>query len=129
MPRHPRRWVTGVAVAAALAFGGFAVASAALSAVPDDLGAGGEPVASCDTAFVIDGFTLNGSQQITAISVSGIDAACIGGQLTVDLTRADDVSIGTGGPVTVTTSTLTVPIPDTPAASLVKHEVIIIVGP
>lgn len=94
------------------------------------LAAGGDAVQACDPdGFVIDGLTLNGSQQITAITISDIAAACINGTLTVDLTRADNVSIGTGGPVTVTTSPLTVPIAGTPAASLVQHEVIIIVGP
>nr|HRC63134.1 hypothetical protein [Dehalococcoidia bacterium] len=84
----------------------------------------------CDNnGFVIDGFTLNGSGQITQIALSDIDATCVGGQLTVDLTRADEVSIGNGGPVTVTGSPMSVAITGLPDATLVKHEVVIIVGP
>ncbi|MCC6770525.1 MAG: hypothetical protein IT360_04870 [Gemmatimonadaceae bacterium] len=125
-----RRQLIAFIVALAAVAGGTAVAAAALSVTSERLSANGAPIGTCDPdGFVIDGFTLNGNNEITAVAISGIDAACNGGALKVSLTRADDVSIGSGGPLNVAASTVSVPIVGLSAASLVKHEVIIIVGP
>ncbi|MGE0227864.1 MAG: hypothetical protein AB7I38_00920 [Dehalococcoidia bacterium] len=125
-----RRRLLAVVVALAAFAAGSAVAAAALSLSSGNLGANGASVSTCDAdGFVIDGFTLNGSDQITHIAISGISGACIGGELTVDLTDATEVSVGTGGPVTVTGGSATVGISPNPLALQVKHEVIIIVGP
>lgn len=108
----------------------YQAAAATISALNDNLGAGNAVVAECDTnGFVIDGFMLNGNAEITHIDISGIDTLCVGGALSVSLTKADDTSIGSGGPVTVTGASMSVPITGLPPAADVKHEVIIIVGP
>ncbi|MBX7111627.1 MAG: hypothetical protein K1X87_07245 [Dehalococcoidia bacterium] len=125
-----RRWIfVGTLVLGTSALT-YAAVNAALLPSTGHVTAGAESVTKCDNnGFVIDGFTLNGSGQITQIALSDIDATCVGGQLTVDLTRADEVSIGNGGPVTVTGSPMSVAITGLPDATLVKHEVVIIVGP
>src|SRR5262245_57727684 len=90
----------------------YAVASSA--GLSNHLGARSAAVASCDGAFTIDHVEVNASGQITEVTVGGIDTACIGGQLSIDLTRADGVSIGTGGPVEVMGATRTVSITGLP---------------
>jgi hypothetical protein len=100
-----------------------------------DLAAGDGSVASCDTngpgggaLLTIDGFTLNGSGQITQVTIGDIGAACTGGQLTVHLTSSTQASLAVGT-ATVTAPTMTVNVTGAPDPHDVKHEAIIIVGP
>ena len=127
--RGRRRLLALILATVALAAGSTAAASAFINTTAP-LAAGDDTVAKCDTdGFIIDGFTLNGSDQITAIAISGISGACTGGQLSVGLTKSDDVSVGTGGPVSVTGASMNIAISGLPDPTVVKHEVIIIVGP
>lgn len=106
------------------------VAGATFAIGSRPLVAGDDPVTKCDPdGFTIDALTKNPGGQITSITIGGIHGDCVNGTLTVDLTTSANVSIGTGGPVTVTGSPMIVSIPGLPSATLVKHEVIIIVGP
>ncbi len=124
-----RRAVLAVAFGLAAFIAVYTVA-AAFGLSSDRLGAGADAVTSCDTnGFTIDAIALNGANEVTQLTVGGIASTCAGGQLTVNLTRIDDASIGVGGPVTVSGSTATVDVSGFPNLSDVKHEVIIIVGP
>jgi hypothetical protein len=118
------------AVAGLTVFVGVYAAAAAMGLSSYDLGAGNSSVTSCDNAFTIDALGYNGSGQITTVTVGDIDVDCFGGELTVQLTKADNSSAGgVGGPVTVTTAQATVTLASPANPSDVAHEVIIIVGP
>lgn len=119
-----------IVLAVLAALGITAAAAGTVTINPARLAAGGGAVAKCDPdGFTIDALTKNPSGQVTSITIGGIHGDCVNGTLTVDLTTSANVSVGTGGPVTVTGSPMFVSIPALPSASLVKHEVIIIVGP
>jgi hypothetical protein len=105
LSRNSRRAV--VASLLGLTVGGGVLASAAsLGVTGNTLGAGTVVIASCDT----DGVTLKyghtyvqtvpavnpGSYRTSSVTISGINAACIGKQLDITLKDATGVSLGSG---------------------------------
>ena len=107
-----------------------AVASAAtLNGVDsDDLAVGAASVLDCDP----DGVTVTHITTLTTVtdlSITGIDAACFGGDLTVTLTAGDDSVVATAGPVTVSAGSEVVAVsPNVDTSSFTQHHVRII-GP
>ena len=107
-----------------------AVASAAtLNGVDsDDLAVGAASVLDCDP----DGVTVTHITTLTTVtdlSITGIDAACISGDLTVTLTAGDDSVVATAGPVTVSAGSEVVAVsPNVDTSSFTQHHVRII-GP
>lgn len=107
-----------------------AVASAAtLNGVDsNDLAVGAASVLDCDP----DGVTVTHITTLTTVtdlSITGIDAACIGGDLTVTLTAGDDSVVATAGPVTVAGASEVVAVsPNVDTSSFTQHHVRII-GP
>jgi hypothetical protein len=108
-------------------------AAATLGTSSSSVGAASATVAACDT----DGFTyparvVNSSHFVTSLTVAGVNAACAGSTLTVNLADASGASIGSGtaaiaagfggGNVVVTITSST-------AASSIAGYRIAIVGP
>ena len=86
-------------IAAIIAFGGFLAMAATLGGITaDNLGADSSVIASCDTDGVTTSFTVaydatDARDEITAVTVAGVDAACAGQSLTVTLTDGSDVQL------------------------------------
>ena len=87
------------AIAAIVAFGGFLAMAATLGGITaDNLGADSSVIASCDTDGVTTSYTVaydatDARDEITAVTVAGVDAACAGQTLTVTLTDGSDVQL------------------------------------
>ncbi|MEM7285809.1 MAG: hypothetical protein AAF480_05610 [Actinomycetota bacterium] len=124
----PRRLLTLAAVMAVLCLGAVASAAALNGVDSDDLAVGAAAVLDCDP----DGVTVTHVTTLTTVtdlSITGIDAACTGGDLTVTLTAADDTVVATAGPITVTGSSETVAVsPNVDVSAFTRHHVRII-GP
>lgn len=124
-----------IALVAAFGLTAFVVVyavAATMGLTSDELGAGAASVTACGDPddFTIDSVLLNEAGEVTQVTVGGLPLSCVGGQLTINLTRNDGTSIGVGGPVTVTSPATTVNIGGSPPSlSDVDREVIIIVGP
>jgi hypothetical protein len=101
--------------------------AASLGGITGTLGAGQTSVTACDTGFGATYTTVSGN--VTAVSVTGIDGACVGGALSVRLTNSGGTSVGNGGPVTVSGGTATVSIGAAPDADLVAGIRVSIEGP
>ena len=87
------------AIAAIVAFGGFLAMAATLGGITAaNLGADSSVIASCDTDGVTTSYTVaydatDARDEITAVTVAGVDAACAGQTLTVTLTDGSDVQL------------------------------------
>ena len=87
------------AIAAIVAFGGFLAMAATLGGITaDNLGADSSVIASCDTDGVTTSYTVaydatDARDEITAVTVASVDAACAGQTLTVTLTDGSDVQL------------------------------------
>ena len=96
MTRRPSRSLKRVALALASGVAVFLAVYAVASAMglsSHNLAAGDEAVTTCDSnGFTVDGFTLDNSGLITEVAIGDIDAACIGGQLTLHLTSSTHAS-------------------------------------
>lgn len=123
-----RRALTA-ALVAALAFSAAAFA-ATVPLGTRTVGNGAAAVPACDT----DGFTIaytTSRGSVTSVTIGGIQQpACTGGSLSVDLVDSGGASIGSGGPLTVTSATsLAVTITGAPAAGSVARFGATITGP
>jgi hypothetical protein len=99
------------------------------------LGAGHAVVASCDTNGFTVSHTLSGST-VTGVVVSGIaDPGCENGLLSVTVANASGVSIGAGGPQTITAdadvldNTVSVNLTPQPSAGTVAAVHVVVTGP
>jgi hypothetical protein len=101
--------------------------AASLGGITGKLGAGNASVAACDTTFGTGYTTVGGN--VTVVDVTGIDAACVGGALSVRLTNSAGTSIGSGGPATISGTSRTVSISGAPDGDLVTGIRISIEGP
>jgi hypothetical protein len=111
-----------------LTAGGVSYAAAAsLPFAARSVGSGGVQVPICDS----DGFkytrTLDGSHDVTAVTVSDINAACIGGLLQVTLAGSGNAALGSGTG-TVTGPYLTVTISGAALASSITSYNVAITG-
>jgi hypothetical protein len=89
------------------------------------LGAGDAVIPRCDDA--ITATLVVTETTITAVTVSDLAPACLGGQLSLVVT-ADGQDLTRGGPVLVNGSSATVPV--TPASGLDATDVrVVVVGP
>jgi hypothetical protein len=89
---------------------------------------GAAVVASCDPNSVTVLYTIT-SGLVTQVTIADIDAACTGGELSVTLVDAATANIGTGGPLTVTSSSATVAVTPQPARTSVAATHVVIAGP
>ena len=107
-----------------------AVASAAaLNGVDaNDLAVGASTVLACDP----DGVTLTqvtAGSTVTDLSIAGIDAACVGGELHVTLSDAGGTAVATAGPITIAGATEVIAVsPTVDTTAFVNHH-LRIVGP
>lgn len=118
MPRFVAGALAGVTVA------GLTLAAAGGLTVSGGLGAGQGSAAACDA----DGVSVSWSTgsdatlgyTLSSVTVAGIDtAACNGRALSVSLSDGNDQRVGGGGPVTVDSATMAVPLSATVAAAAV----------
>lgn len=123
-----RRLLTLAAVMAALCMAAVASAAALNGIDSNDLAVGAAAVVDCDP----DGVTVTHITTLTTVtdlSITGIDAACIGGDLSVTLTAGDDSIVATAGPVTVAAATEVLAVsPNVDTSAFTQHHVRII-GP
>ena len=124
----PRRLLTLTAVIASLCCCAVASAAALNGVQATNLSVGAATVLDCDA----DGVTVAQVTTLTTVtdlSVGDIDAACVGGDLTVTLSASDGSVAATAGPVTVTGTPMVVPVaPSIDIGAYVAHHVRII-GP
>lgn len=126
MGRHRRVVAIVIALVLATAVYGSAASLGGLNA--QNLGAGGDPVESCDK----DGVTVSYSVSdgiVTGVTVSGIAARCSFGQMSLTLSDAGGASIGSGGPAMVTGTSRAFAMNPQPKASDVAGVHIVIEGP
>ena len=123
-----KRLLTLAAVMAALCFAAVASAAALNGVDTNDLAVGAAVVVDCDP----DGVTVTHITTLTTVtdlSITGIDPACIGGDLSITLTAADDSVVATAGPVTVAgASEVVALVPNVDTSAFTQHHVRI-VGP
>lgn len=120
-------------IAAIVAFGGFLAMAATLGGITaDNLGADSSVVASCDTDGVTTAFTVaydatDARDEVTAVTVAGVDAACAGQTLTVTLTDGSDAQLDQTAVTAVSGSNVVTAT--TPAsAEAVQNVLIVITG-
>jgi hypothetical protein len=120
-----------------VAVGGVLASAASIGTVSSSsLGSGVQVVASCDTngvnvAYTNTYNTISGKYEVTAVTVSGIDAACA--TKTLDITLADSPSVtavsrGTGSVTVGASGTETFAIVGNTDAGLVGNAAIVIAG-
>ena len=94
-------------------------AAATLHTASKTIGSGRVAVPACDS----DGFsytrTLDGSHDITSVTVSGINAACSGGTLQLALIDGSNAALGSGSAAVDGSGSATVSITGTALASSV----------
>jgi hypothetical protein len=99
--------------------------AASLDIVSDDLGAGDDDVAACDTDGVSTTYTVAydataNTFEVTEVVVDGIDATnCTGQDITLALTDGAGAELVTAGPTAISGATVTVPV----TASVLAEEV------
>jgi hypothetical protein len=114
--------LVGDLVVAALAAGGFYVASATNlgATVSSTLAADSAAVSSCDTDGVVSGFVLDEHDgSIVAVDVAGTDTACAGWTLHVTLQDGGGAPLSAGAaPVPAGGTPVSVPVPATAASQV-----------
>jgi len=102
-----RKILVAMGVGAVVGSAVFASAAGLTNTVPD-LGASTTDVAACDTTIATDFATAYesaiGEYEVTDVTVSGLDAACEGADIDVQLVGAADAALGTEVSATVGTS-------------------------
>ena len=92
-------------VAATAAFAVVHAAAASLTVTSGLVGAGSAGVSACDAGGVsttyTTGFDATAGYTVTEVTVTGIDAACAGQAVRVNLADSANASVGAGGPVAV----------------------------
>lgn len=115
-----------------------ALAFASAAAIPvgiPTIAASSSAVGDCDSdgvpvySYSIVYDTAAERYEIAAVKVKNIDAGCVGADIFVTLAEAGGASIGTGGPVTITGSTATIPLNPRPPSAGVSGSHIVVVGP
>ena len=121
------------AIAAIVAFGGFLAMAATLGGITaDNLGADSSVIASCDTDGVTTSYTVaydatDARDEVTAVIVGGVDAACAGQSLTVTLTDGSNVQLDQTT-VTAVAGSNTVTATTPASAEAVENVLIVITG-
>lgn len=134
LPSFTRRFViVAAALGAAAAVSAAGTSLAIGGSQGNRLGAGSTSVATCQgTAFTVGSPVVNGSGQVTQVTVGNILASCTGS--TVHLTLADGSNAALGGGSAIvpaggaTTSAAVTLSPAAPRASVAKYFVVV-VGP
>jgi hypothetical protein len=113
-------------LAGALVFG----AAASLQVTSQDLGSGGDPVASCDADGVTTTFTfVSGDPSLVeSIDVNGIDDPACNGDTVHVAVYDGGTSIANGNATHVSGGTVSVPLSSNAGASLIDEVVVTIVG-
>ncbi len=102
--------------------------AASVNMATGPLAAGGSTVVPCDSDGVTVTYTLSGDN-VSQMMVQGIASGCVGGQLSAALVNGSEISIGEGGPQTVTGSSHTLSISPQPISFNVAAVHVVIVGP
>ena len=109
-----------------------AALAAGLTVASTRLGGGGTAVTGCDS----DGFTfqnkLDVSGVVTSVTVSGINAACAGGNLKLTLASSSAASIGSGSaalPASGFTGSVVVSMSPQPQPDQINRYVAAVTGP
>lgn len=122
-------------VAGLLVFGGVIASASSLGGVSSRaLGSGASVVASCDTDGVTLAYTTafdaaSGTHRVSAVTVSGIAAACSGQQIEVGLRNAAGTSSVTTSRTTVSGTSQSLPITPTYDAAAVDSASVLIMAP
>ncbi|MCP3856579.1 MAG: hypothetical protein GY698_17840 [Actinomycetia bacterium] len=127
-----KRYVVAAAAAAVAMLGAAAMAATLGGITSDNLGADRSVVASCDTDGVTTAFTVaydatDARDEVTAVTVGGVDASCAGQTLTVVLADSSDVALDTASVVAASGSNV-VSTSTPPDAELVANVHIVITG-
>ena len=119
--------VAAAAVAAALAPGW---AAAAPNPVTTNQVQGGvAAVSSCGTISGISMSWTSRNGAVADVVLNSIPSACTGGTLSVTFAAADNSSLGTAGPATVTGTSVSLAVSGSPTASAVSRLQVSVVGP
>jgi hypothetical protein len=119
--------VASITVAVALAPGWAAAAPHPLTT--KRVASGVASVTSCGTLSGLAVAWTVRSSAVTQVSLASIPSACIGGTLSLTLAAADNSSIGTAGPASVTATSMTLAVTGAPTASGISHVQFAVVGP
>jgi hypothetical protein len=116
--------VTAVAIAAAITGSAATLGGIAASG----LGAGFSAVGSCDADGVDASYTVTAGA-VQSITLTGIAGGCANGLIQAVLVNASDANIGSGGPATVTGTSITLNLSPQPQATAVTGVHVSIDGP
>jgi len=92
------------------------------------IASGAAPINRCDP----DGFTATynvSDGNVVDVTIGDIAAGCAGGTLRLTLADETGAAVGTGGPVSVTSTSATVLISPQPSSSTVARSYVVIEGP
>lgn len=111
----------------AVASASYAAASS-LGLATDTLAAGSSAVMACDPDGVALSYTVVDGK-VTDVTVDGLHADCVGGDLSLTLVDSTGAGIGSGGPQVVDASSETVSISPQPANTSVDGSHVVVLGP
>ena len=92
------------------------------------LGGGQSSVQSCDSDGVGVTYTTSAGT-VTSVTITGVAAGCANGAMYVVLTNGSNASIGASGPVTVSGTSVVMPLAPQPSAASVAAAHVSITGP
>jgi hypothetical protein len=114
--------------AVAVGFCSLASAAALQGVTSAPVGNGSTPVSACDPNGVTVSYTTTGGN-VTSVTVDGIALACGGASLLVTVLDGSRASVASGGPVTVSGSSASVPVSPNPSGATPAGVDVSIVGP
>ena len=86
-------------------------------------------VSSCGSLSGVTVAWTSRNGVVTQVVLGSIPSACTGGSLSLTFAAADNSSLGTAGPATVATTSLTLAVSGSPTASLISRAQVAVVGP
>ncbi|MCP5027229.1 MAG: hypothetical protein GY929_13195 [Actinomycetia bacterium] len=127
-----KRYVIAAMVAGVAMVGAMAMAASLGGITSDNLGADSSVIASCDTDGVTTTFTVaydatDTRDEITAVTVAGVDAGCAGQAMTITLTDGSGAVLDSASAVAASGSNV-VSTSTPPDAELVENVHIVITG-
>ncbi len=115
-------------LAASAVFGTVFAFATSLTVHGAGLATGADGVGACDSNGFTYSFAFN-NDEVTQVTIGDIAAACTSGHLSITLTDASNVAVGSGSDTVPSSSEMTVSIPQNPTTWSVVHEYVSIVGP
>lgn len=132
--RRARHALLGTAIALPVLALGFASAAALPVGIPT-IAASSSAVGNCDGdgvpvySYSIVYDTSDERYEVSAVKVKNIDADCADAEISVTLADSGGTAISSGGPVTISGTTASIPLDPRPASASVAESHIVIVGP